>query len=215
MVTGPALRICASLLETCAAVFIVYNDFVWVVPDLHYGAFILSVFAITGYSIICWLWHHCSSDSYNLLLASNSPLCWGGNFSMWYAEFETGLQYETVICSIILSDWSLLLLTRIPNSMLISWFCSSAVVFGSLAAETVLLFEYLFAFVFVTQNKALLEVAQKKVVIVSWGAARVTLSSFCGASRWYRLTTSVKCPSKGKAEEILFLLFPNKGLSWQ
>ncbi len=55
----------------------------------------------------------------------------------------------------------------------------------------------------------------EQVAIVSWGAAGVTLSRFSGAPRRYGLTTSVKCPSKGKAEEILFLLLPNTGLSWQ
>lgn len=50
---------------------------------------------------------------------------------------------------------------------------------------------------------------------VSWGTAGVTLSRFCGAEERYGLTTSVKCSSRGKAGEILFLLVLNTRLSWQ
>lgn len=48
----------------------------------------------------------------------------------------------------------------------------------------------------------------RRAAIVCRRAAGVTLSRLGGAPRRYGLTTSVKCPGKAKAEEILFLLPP-------
>lgn len=48
----------------------------------------------------------------------------------------------------------------------------------------------------------------EQVAIVSRGVAGVTLSRFCGAPRRYRLTTSVKCLSKGESRRNPLSPFP-------